>query len=385
MDRKLFTIARPQPGVWKVEIPGMARAGSADVRVTASGDSPLDFADFEFVRLQEGVHGGYFQIDGMPLAGVPATAQARVSDAVRNPSFRIVDERGASLGAAPLVQGLPHTGTNDFIGTFDLPSVPFQVVMNGVDASGAPIQRQHGLTYRAQPVALFFNYAMANVIEPGTNKRLTFAVMNVGNDRATFALDVTTPSGQVLDLAPRTVTIEPQTSATSSFLLSLPANSEEFGRISLRLTATSTADPAVYNTVTADVEVSRPDDADGDYVENAKDNCRNVPNHRQEDRNGNGIGDACDPAEGNPVSIRRLAPESGPPGTAVTVSGAGFRTGGMNFVLINGSAVQAVAASATEMTFVVPADASPGPMVLIFGNQDNFVMSPIPFLVVRRR
>ncbi len=381
----VFTIDRPQPGVWKVEVPGMVRAGSPDVRVTASGNSPLDFSDFEFVRLQEGVHGGYFQIEGMPLSGVPATAQARVSDAVREPTFRFIDERGASLGTAPLTKGLPHTGSNDFIGTLDLPSVPFQVVMNGVDGSGAPVQRQHGLTYRAQPVALFFHYHLSRVMEPGTSRRLSFSVMNVGNERATFALDVTTDSGEVLDLSPRTVTIEPRTSATPSFSLSLPAQGEYFGRVVVRMTATSTADPAVKNTVTGDLEISRPGDADGDYVENAKDNCRDVPNHDQADRNRNGIGDACDPAEGDPVSIRRLTPESGPPGTPVTVSGSGFRTGGMNFVMMNGMPIQAVGASATEMTFVVPPDAPPGPVVLIFGTQNSFVMSPVPFLVLRRK
>ena len=384
VDRKVFTIERPQPGVWRVEIPGTVRPGGADVAVTASGTSPIDFADFEFVRLQDGVHGGYFRIDGMPLSGVPATAQARVSSDVREPRFRMIDERGTSLGSAPLAKGLPRTGTDDFIGTFDLPSVPFQVVMNGTDASGAPVQRQHGLTYRAQPVALFFHYGRSTVIEPGTAQRLTFSVMNTGSERATFALDVATDSGQILDLSPRTVTVEPRTSATPSFSLSLPAKGEYFGQVVLRMTATSTADPEVKNTLTAHLEVSREGDADGDYVEDAKDNCRNVTNHDQEDRNKNGIGDACDPAEGPAVTIRRLLPQSGGPGTTVTVSGSGFRIGTMNFVMMNGMSVPAVAASATEMTFVVPADAPPGPVVLIFVNETSFVMSPIPFLVVPR-
>jgi hypothetical protein len=62
--------------------------------------------------------------------------------------------------------------------------------MNGVDSSGGPIQRQYAATFRAQPVALFFNYGRSDVLAAGTGRRFAFAVTNVGTETETFALHV---------------------------------------------------------------------------------------------------------------------------------------------------------------------------------------------------
>lgn len=379
---RVYTIASPQPGVWQVAVSGTPGV----VLVKALGSSPIGFDSFEFVRLQEGVHGGYFQIDGMPLAGGPATARARLSrGGPDEATFQLVDEGGTPLRNVPLGKGNPDTSSDDFLGTFELPAVPFQALMNGIDASGAAIQRQHPVTFRAQPVALFFNYGMSDVLAAGASRRLTFAVTNVGTETATFDLNVRTTLGEVLDLSPRTVTVQPGTSATPSFSLAIPANAERLGDIRVRITATSTADPSLKNSASANLELARPDDADNDFVTDASDNCREVSNHDQNDSNRNGIGDACDPADGGPMSIRGLSPESGPPGTVVKIAGTGFSTTQGNFVLFNGFAVGAVSASATELVVTVPAGAAIGPVPLIVGSAKGFATSPMPFIVRRLR
>jgi hypothetical protein len=374
---RLYTIAKPQPGEWHVAVSG----ADGPVLVKALGNSPIALDSFEFVRLQEGVHGGYFEIDGMPLAGVPATAEARVSHGPDEAAFRLVDEGGNTLRSVRLLKGQPDTADADLLGTFELPAAPFRAVMDGIDASGTPIQRQYPVTFRAQPVAVFFTYGISGVVEAGTSRRFTFAVTNVGTEAATFALSVKTTLGDVLDLSPPIVTVQPATSATSSFSLAIPGNAERPGHIDIRITATSTADTLVKNGASASLEVAREDDADNDSIEDFVDNCRDAPNHDQRDANRNGIGDACDPAGGGALSVRRLSPESGPPGTVVKIAGTGFSAAEPPFVLFNGVPVPAVALSTTELTFTVPAGAAMGPVLLVVGTEKGFAMSPMPFIV----
>jgi hypothetical protein len=378
---RLYMIANPQPGMWQLEV-----SGSGDsVLVEARGNSPIAFGSFEFARLQESVHSGYFAIDGMPLAGGPATAQARLWRGPSEATFRLVDDSGATLRNLRLQKGLPHASDDDFIGTFELPAVPFRIVMNGVDSSGGPIQRQYAATFRAQPVALFFNYATSDVVAAGTSRRFTFAVSNVGTETETFALKVTATHGDALDVSPAVVTIQPGTSVTPSFLLVTPANADPIDRIELRMTATSIADPSVTNSASADLEVARENDADNDYIPDSSDNCRDVPNADQIDMNRNGVGDACDPSLGGPLSIRSLSPESGPPGTVVRISGTGFSTSGQNFVMFGGLdvAAPAVSTTGTELVVTVPAGAAIGPVPLLVGSDTRVGVSPKPFIVRR--
>jgi hypothetical protein len=376
---RLYTMTNPQPGIWQVQLSGSSDA----VLVRAAGSSPIDFDDLDFVRLQESVHGGYFQLDGMPLAGVPATARVRLSGGPVEAAFRLVDETGATLQNVRFQKGLPHASEDDFIGTFEPPAVPFRIVMNAVDASGAPIQRQHPATFRAQPVALFFNYGNSDVIAPGTSRRFAFAVSNVGTETETFAFKITAGRGEVLDVSPAVVTIQPGTSVASSFLLVAPTNARPLDTIELRLTATSTADPTVKNRASASLELGRDDDRDNDYVLDGSDNCPDAPNADQIDTNRNGIGDACEPSAGGALSIRGLSPESGPPGTVVKISGTGFSTTAQNIVMFNELPVPAVATTGTELVVTIPPDVAVGPVRLLVGTDNDSVMAPKPFIVRR--
>ena len=373
---RVMTIARPQPGIWRVEV-----SGSGNVLVKAVGNSPIGFDDFDFVRLQEGVHGGYFEMDGLPLTGMPATGRARPDRGPDDATFRLIDETGATLRNVSLRKRLPDSSGDDYLGTFDPPAVPFRIVMNGLEESGAPVQRVHPVTFRAQPVAVFFTRPMLDVVAPGSSRRFSFAVTNVGNEAATFALKVTTTVGEIRDLSPAVVTVQPGTSATPSFSLAVPAHAERFFDVELRMTATSTADDAVSNSASARLDVARAGDADNDYVDDDLDNCPAVPNATQLDVNQDGIGDACDPTLGGPLTISGVSPESGPPGTIVRIIGSGFSTKEPAGVFFNGLVVPARSMDGTELQVAVPAGAAVGPIPLIVGTEGGFGMAPKPFIV----
>jgi IPT/TIG domain len=379
---RLYTVERPQPGVWQIALVGGAGTNGSMALVKALGNTPIAFDTFDFVRKQEGVHGGYFEIDGMPLSGSPATVVARMWRGPEAATFRLVDDSGRVLRQVVLRKGNPDTGRDDFLGTFELPTVPCRVVMNAVDESGAPIQRQCPSTFRAQPVAVFPSLGRSDVIEPGTRRQFTFAVTNVGTERATYSVSVTTTLGEVLDLSPVAVAVEPGTSATPSFTLAIPANANRLGGVTLRIAATNTMDDSIRNSASIDLELARADDADNDFVPDATDNCRDVPNDNQADTNRNGVGDACDAADGGPLSVRNISPESGPPGTVVRIRGRGFSTTGYNFVLFDGLPVGAAQANASELAVTVPAVA-PGPVHLLIGTDKGFAMSPMPFILRR--
>lgn len=379
-DLRLYTIARPQSGVWHIEINGTPVAGASAVQVKASGVSALAFNDFRFVRKQEGVHGGYFSIDGMPLANAPATAIGRLWSGLDAATFQLVGEDGSTLRTVALRKGDPDAATDDFLGTFDLPVVPFHVVATAVDPSGARIQRQYPGTFRAQSVALFFDYGRSDAVARGTKRRFSIAVTNLGYEAATFTLDVTTTVGDILDLSPAPLTVEPGTSATPSFTLAIPATADDVYP-ELRMTATNILDASLKNSAVARLEIARDGDLDHDLVDDKQDNCRDVPNADQIDMNRNGVGDACDPANGESIAIRGLSPQSGPPGSVVKIVGSGFGAAAPHVVVFNGRPVAAAVTGANELTMTVPPDASAGPVVVFVSAGKAIAMSPVPFIV----
>ena len=80
--------------------------------------------------------------------------------------------------------------------------------------------------------------------------------------------------------------------------------------------------------------------------------------------------------EAEPLALTALAPSSGAPGQTVTVAGRGFV--GVTAVLFNGAPAAAFAVqSATQLTAVVPAGVTPGPVSVRTGAGAG--SSPVPF------
>ena len=371
---RVYTVDVPQPGAWRIDVSG---SGASEIALIARGRSDIAFDTFEFVRKQEGVHGGYFQMDGMPLAVERTVGQARVRNAPAAAVFRTVDRLGTPLQAVLLASD-PDAPSDMALGAVPLPPVPFSIGMSATDASGGTVQRQFPVLFRAQTVSVFFNFERSDVVAAGSSRPLRFTVTNHGTTAASFALDAKTDLGEVRELSPRTVALPPGGSATASFSLAVPSNAASGDYISLRLTAASTADARLTNSASARLQVASSDDKDGDRVKDPDDNCPAVPNSDQIDTVAGGAGDACDPAM-DQMSIEDFTPKAGPARTAVTIKGRGFGLPGQVGVAFGMHAATIVSVTPTELVVTVPATALTAPIYIF--NTSSFAMAPVPFIV----
>jgi hypothetical protein len=256
------------------------------------------------------------------------------------------------------------------MGSVQVPIVPFSIVVNGTDASGASFQRQFSRIFRAQTVGVAIDATRIPVLADSA-RQFTSVVTNLGSTSATFALSASASMGMVHDVSPESVSLTPGASTTASFYLDIPANAGEGERIDLRFTATDSTDSARYNTATSSLSVAFNDDVDGDGFPNAEDNCPQSPSARQMDSDGDGIGDDCDPTPGTPMSISDFLPKSGPAGTVVTLYGAGFgSTPSLNTVTIAGVPATVQSVTATELVLTVPTGATTA-VIAVVSPYDN--------------
>src|SRR6266403_2866580 len=127
---RIVTVVSPDAGNWHVELTGKGRFW-----VEAQAQSDIHFVDVEFVRLggRPG-HEGWFRIDGQPVAGRPATIRTSLSPAgARTVEFYLAGERGDAIRTLQLQ---PLNSTEEFLGTADLPDMPFRIAVKGLDANG---------------------------------------------------------------------------------------------------------------------------------------------------------------------------------------------------------------------------------------------------------
>ena len=292
-----YTIAAPQPGLWRLEISGSPDPGAGTTRfaIIVRANSRVGLDTFEFVRYQAEVHRGYFHVDGEPLVGSRPLGRAVSMAGPSTASFRTVDAGGATLSQLALSNSDPATTSDAWVGAIPLPNVPFSIVMNAVDRSGAPIQRQWPTFITAQPVAVSVPLQRRLPIVRGGSGSVSFAVTNVGATANTFALSASATVGRVRDLTPKTLTLGPGQSSSAAFSLDIPPDAWQGDPIDVVMVAQSTTAASVRNSTTLKMMVARDDDLDDDSVPDVRDNCPGRSNADQIDADFDGIGDACDP------------------------------------------------------------------------------------------
>ena len=255
----VVTINAPATGAWRIEL-----TGSGAYTVSADANSPLELRRFAIVEPNADIHGGYFPIVGQPLVGATVTGDATVLGPFASATFSAVDASGVTLKPLPLVQNFPDAAADHFLGSFSLPGAPFRVVAEGQDETGHAFRREFPGLFTGQPASVKVNVGSVDALQAGASRSFDVTITNTGAT-ATYNLQATSSvAGITASISPSFVTINGGTTATSSLTIAVPAGTPA-DEVAVTITATNTADPAIFNSATARFAIvtNRPPDAAG--------------------------------------------------------------------------------------------------------------------------
>jgi von Willebrand factor A domain-containing protein 7 len=182
---RILTVSSPEAGDWHAEIVGKGRYW-----MEAEAQSDIYFIGVEFVKKggRPG-HEGLFRIQGQPVAGTPATLQASLSaSATKTIEFDLVTEQGQDIQKLQMHEVNSDRQFLEFVGSVDLPNMPFRVAVMGRDSNGKQYQRFFSNLFHAQSVEISPRMDF-DELSAGSTKQVAFTVRNIGFPR-TFKLTV---------------------------------------------------------------------------------------------------------------------------------------------------------------------------------------------------
>ena len=241
---RILSVDTPVSGVWRVT-PRPTNRFWAVVHAR----SERDLLSTEFVRMggRPG-HEGLFKIQGMPLAGRPATLRVRLTQPEpATPEFTLLSSQGRPLDKVTL----NRVDDEEFVGEINLPAVPFRVAVSGTDAAGVRYQRVDRGLFRGETVEVVA--ASGDTIAGGAQTPMSFIVRNHGG-RASYRITATA-GGEILKrIEPPVVELEERTERRITVWL--PAATVAAARDSLELmVVASTEDMRSYNSAFQQVAI----------------------------------------------------------------------------------------------------------------------------------
>jgi von Willebrand factor A domain-containing protein 7 len=239
---RIVTISSPEAGQWQAEITGTGRYW-----LQAQAQSDIYFVSVEFVKNggRPG-HEGLFGIQGQPVAGLAATLHASVSArAVRTAELYLATEQGYVLQKLQLHKVNSYPESLEFVGSVDLPTVPFRVAVAGLDSSGNQYQRFFSSLFHAETVEVS-GHPDIDAPSPGSTKQLTFAVRNIGSSRM-FNITVFDAHKFVTNVEPKELLLGAGESGTVRVELTVPPGTPPGLGDDVVLVATSASAPATSN------------------------------------------------------------------------------------------------------------------------------------------
>lgn len=248
---RILTIASPEAGEWRAEITGTGRYW-----IEAEAQSDIYFISVEFVKVggRPG-HEGLFRIQGQPIAGTPATLQASLSaSATKNTEFCLVTEGGQTIQKLQLHAENSDREFLEFVGSVDLPNVPFRVAVMGRDSNGRQYQRFFSTLFHAEGVEVSPKLD-SDELTAGSTAHATFSVRNIGAPRA-FSVTVTDAHKFVSAVEPKLLTLGAGESGIVRVDLSVPPDTAVGVGDDLIIVAASTTGPPTSNSSVVHFSVS---------------------------------------------------------------------------------------------------------------------------------
>jgi von Willebrand factor A domain-containing protein 7 len=248
---RILTIAPPEAGEWRAEITGTGRYW-----IEAEAQSDIYFISVEFVR--EGGrpgHEGLFRIQGQPLAGAPATLQASLSGAAtKNTEFYLVTEGGETIQKLKFHAQNADREFLEFVGSVDLPNVPFRVAVMGRDSNGRQYQRFFSNLFHVESVEVSPKLDF-DELSAGNTSPAAFTVRNIGAPR-TFTVTVADAHKFVCAVEPKQLSLSAGESGIVRVDLTVPAGTAAGVGDDLVIVAASTTGPPTTNSSVVHLSVS---------------------------------------------------------------------------------------------------------------------------------
>src|SRR5258706_2697090 len=248
---RILTVSSPEAGEWRAEITGTGRYW-----MEAQVQSDIYFIGVEFVKKggRPG-HEGLFRIQGQPVAEAPATLQASLSaSATKTTEFYLVTERGQTIQKLEMRAVNSDREFLEFVGTVDLPNVPFRVAVIGRDSNDKQYQRFFSNLFHAENVEISPKLDF-DELPAGSTKQAPFTVRNIGFAR-TFTLTVTDAHQFVSKVEPKELALGAGESGTVRVDLTIPAGTAPGIGDDLVIVAQSSAGQPTSNSSVVHLSVS---------------------------------------------------------------------------------------------------------------------------------
>jgi hypothetical protein len=235
----IVTVTAPAAGRWTVTLSG---DGTTSLRVT--GESDLDLSSFRFlagdgVSTEPGT-GGVRAIDGFPVGGQQAGADAVLTDGFTTAQFDLRAPDGSPIQAL----SLPRLVDNEFAAMITVPTAPFLVYVTGTDVAGMPYQRV--LPGIVAPQSVLVGAPPSRDLAPDRASTFEFSVRNLGAE-GTFFVTATDDQGYLQSFTPTEILLAAGGTGSVSVVVQPPADAPDGTTDTLTVSVVSADRPDLRN------------------------------------------------------------------------------------------------------------------------------------------